>query len=239
MYNLFIALGFLFGVIYVLLYAKKYELKKIRALLFVGICYATLYLLMLLLYFLISGKLAGKNMVRVFAFCPIVVTFFAIGFNIDVKKAFDFLAPVPLLVFAITHIGCNWGGCCRSNITVPWGIYNRITQTHLFPNQILETIVAALSTVLILYLLHKNKYDMGGKAMGYMLILYGSQRFLLEFIRDNQKLFWGISELALWALATIIVGLVLNFIVLRKKVAVDTQQTISDNTFIIEKENEK
>ena len=53
-----------------------------------------------------------------------------------------------------------------------------------------------------------------------MLILFGSTRFILEFFRDNNKVFLGLSDLALHALFMTIVG-------------------ISVYTAIIAKENEK
>ena len=46
-----------------------------------------------------------------------------------------------------------------------------------------------------------------------MLMLFGYTRFFFEFARNNEKLFWGISELALHALLAGIVGTVSYFIV--------------------------
>ena len=45
-----------------------------------------------------------------------------------------------------------------------------------------------------------------------MLILFGSTRFLLEFLRDNEKLFWGISNLAIHAFIMFVVGVVWYFV---------------------------
>jgi prolipoprotein diacylglyceryltransferase len=39
--------------------------------------------------------------------------------------------------------------------------------------------------------------------------MFGSTRFLLEFARDNEKLFWGISNLAIQAFIMLVVGIML------------------------------
>jgi prolipoprotein diacylglyceryltransferase len=47
-----------------------------------------------------------------------------------------------------------------------------------------------------------------------MLVLFGSTRFLFEFLRDNEKMFWGISNLAIHALFMFVVGVI--WIVIQK-----------------------
>ena len=50
-----------------------------------------------------------------------------------------------------------------------------------------------------------------GEAYPLMLILFGYSRFFLEFARDNEKLFLGISSLAIHAFIMGIVGTVWYF----------------------------
>ena len=52
----------------------------------------------------------------------------------------------------------------------------------------------------------KNDFKVTGEYYPFMLILFGYSRFLLEFLRDNQKLFLGISSLAIHALVMGVVG---------------------------------
>ena len=49
-----------------------------------------------------------------------------------------------------------------------------------------------------------------------MLIIFGSTRFVCEFLRDNDKLFLGISNLALHALLMFIVGIIALVIINKK-----------------------
>ena len=48
-------------------------------------------------------------------------------------------------------------------------------------------------------------------------LLFGSSRFLFEFLRDNSKMFWGISNLAIHALFMFFVGVVWLIILAIKK----------------------
>ena len=47
-----------------------------------------------------------------------------------------------------------------------------------------------------------------GRVYAMFLVTFGGTRFLLEFLRDNEKLFLGISSLALHALFMVLVGTV-------------------------------
>ena len=46
-----------------------------------------------------------------------------------------------------------------------------------------------------------------GILLSWMMVTFGFTRFVLEFFRDNDKIIFNISELALHALATMLVGL--------------------------------
>ena len=66
-----------------------------------------------------------------------------------------------------------------------------------------------LAFAIVGYLLHlskKEKYIGTGKVYITFLLIYGSTRFFLEFLRDNDKLLLGISNLALHALFMVLVG---------------------------------
>lgn len=59
-----------------------------------------------------------------------------------------------------------------------------------------------------------------------MLMLFGYSRFFLEFLRDNDKLFWGISGLALRTMLNGVVGTIAYFLIKRKnKIQVNNNAT--------------
>jgi prolipoprotein diacylglyceryltransferase len=101
-------------------------------------------------------------------------------------------------------------GCCHG---YPWeyGIYNHQLGYKTFPIQPIEALVA-VGIVLFIWLREKKKgFKVDGEAYPLMLILFGYSRFFLEFARDNEKLIWGISSLAIHALIMGIVGTVWYF----------------------------
>jgi prolipoprotein diacylglyceryltransferase len=44
--------------------------------------------------------------------------------------------------------------------------------------------------------------------MAWMWVMFGSTRVIWEFFRANEKLFWGLSELALWSIALTVAGVI-------------------------------
>lgn len=208
-YYSFHVLGFLIVAVYMLLFAKKYSFKKYQGLVLTTLCYITMYLVMLSLFYIITGKFGGQNIVRVFPIFPLIAYLFAKSLNMNTDKAFDLLAPAPCIVQGISHIGCIFAGCCESFLETDFGIYNPIHKTKLFPIQLFESATALIIAGILIFIAIKKKYQTNGMLMPYMLIMFGSTRFLWEFLRDNDKLFWEISGLALWALGSVIVGIII------------------------------
>lgn len=217
LYFWFHIFGFVAAVIYILIFSRKFEIPLKKSLPLIVLAYVTVYALMLLLFYLITGYFGGQNIIRIFIFLPFVVFYYCKALNIPAEKAMDFVSPIPCIIHGISHIGCIFEGCCFSNIQTRFGIYNPVTKTTLFPVQLLETAVALIIAGYFIIKLKRHRYSLSGKAMPEMLILFGVTRFLLEFLRDNEKLFWGISELALWALGAALLGLVWLLIKRRRR----------------------
>lgn len=215
-YYLFHIIGFVLAIGYTILSSGKFGIKRLRVLLLIVFGYVTTYALMLILFFIITGNIGGQNIIRIFVLLPAVIAFYSKSFGIPIKKAMDLIAPVPCLVHGVSHIGCIFPGCCYSNIEVDWGLYSGVAEKMLFPCQLLESAVAIGIFIYLIRTLKKHQFNMGGTAMPIMLILFGSTRFLLEFLRDNEKIIAGISELAIWAFGTVIVGAV--WLIIKKQI---------------------
>lgn len=206
------ALGFLACALYILRFAGAYELDGKKSVLIFLCFYSCSYLLMLLLYFLIVGKFGGQNVVRIFVFIPVFSSLFCRIFRTDVIRSLDLFAPLVCICQAFGKIGCQIVGCCQSQIAVSWGIPNRYTGTRLFPVQLLEGAVSAAIAVGLVLFAKKRDFRCRGLCMPYMFISFGVTRFFLEFLRNNVKLFWGISELALWCVFMTVVGVCWLFV---------------------------
>ncbi len=156
----------------------------------------------------------------------------------------DATAPSLALAYGIGRIGCHLAGDGDYGIptTLPWGTnYQNGTvppsvafnspnllnhfpwiaekfpngvpdNTPLHPTPIYEFIMM-LIIFLILWKLRKKDW-MDGKLFMLYLIFAGAERFIIEFIRLNPRLLWGLSEAQLISIPMMILG-TLGFIYLR------------------------
>ena len=211
MYYMFHVFGFIATVIYALIFYRKFKLSIWRTLAFVLTVFPIAYAFMWFQYWVASGfKAWGNNIVRVFIWIPFIGLPFAKLYKIDYHKCIEFLAPIPCIIHGVAHFGCVFEGCCYGYPSNP-GIWNPALQEYRFPIQFIEAGVAIIIAILVIMRLHKFGYDGTSKSYAFMLMLFGSTRFILEFFRDNTKEFWGISNLALHALLMLALGIFFFF----------------------------
>ena len=79
-------------------------------------------------------------------------------------------------------------------------------QINTFPTQPIEACVAVAVVIYVLIRQKKLNYAPDGLTYPIMLMLFGYSRFLLEFLRDNHKVLFGISDLGIHALIMGLVG---------------------------------
>ena len=212
LYYLFHVFGFILTVVYTLIFYKKFKLPLGRAVAFIVTVFPIAYAFMWFQFWVESGfKTWGNNIVRTFIWVPFIGLPFAKLYKIDYHKAIELLAPIPCIIHGIAHFGCIFEGCCCG---YPWeyGIWNPSTRDYRFPIQPIEALVAVAIVIFIIWYIAKHDFSGKSKAYALMLILFGSTRFVLEFFRDNEKLFLGISSLALHAALMFVVGLFFYFV---------------------------
>lgn len=192
---------------FTLLYSKKCEMKKLKALLIPLVIFPVGYIFIYLQGWASTGfqSFGKNNIVKGFVFFPIFCILLAKAMKEDKHKVLDVAALNMPLVQWISHKACIFPGCCHG---YEWehGIINYETHTYLFPNQLLESFVSFCVFLFLLLYAKKKNYSTGGKLYPLFLITFGATRFLLEFLRDNDKVVLGISNLALWALLMVLVG---------------------------------
>ncbi len=122
-------------------------------------------------------------------------------------------AAVPLTIaYGIGRLGCllSGDGTYGKPTSLPWAM--------TFPNGVVPTTVPvhptplyeALAAVLIAALLWALAKRWNPVAVfGAYLALSGISRFLVEFLRINKPVLLGLTQPQLWALASLIVGVVL------------------------------
>jgi phosphatidylglycerol:prolipoprotein diacylglycerol transferase len=134
-------------------------------------------------------------------------------------RMLDFAAPAAAIGYGVGRIGCltSGDGDYGINTTLPWGV-------HMAPNALVPPtppnalvqptpIYELLFALAIAWYLWKrgSRPRPLGFLTGEYLLLSGIGRFLVEFVRINPKLYWGMSNAQVAALGTILVGALIMF----------------------------
>jgi phosphatidylglycerol:prolipoprotein diacylglycerol transferase len=132
--------------------------------------------------------------------------------KIGAIRMLDLAAPAAAVGYGMGRLGCLISGDGDYGIPtkLPWGMS--------FPNGLVPTtqrvhptpIYELIAGLLIGYYLWRRgaKAKPLGQITGEYLVLSGIARFLVEFIRINPKVYWGMSNAQLASLGSIVVGVV-------------------------------
>lgn len=207
LYNIFFAAGFVAVFLFALVSGKKYQLPHWKALIYVMCVYTVSALWMFFQCWVENGfkGWGGNNIVRTFVWVPLVAWPIGKLLKVDWYRGCDFLAPCVPLVQGVAHWGCLFVGCCHG-YACDWGVYNPVLEQNVFPSPALEALTALAVFGIVCRYERKRNYQPNGLAYPLMLMLFGYSRFLLEFFRDNRKVLFGASTLALHALFMALVG---------------------------------
>lgn len=133
--------------------------------------------------------------------------------RIGALRMLDLAAPAAAIGYGIGRIGCflSGDGCYGVETNLPWGMS--------FPNGIVPTVARVHPTPL--YELgaglligawlwaRAGKQRPTGSLLGEYLLLSGIARFLVEFVRRNPKVLWGMSNAQLASVGCVFAGVVL------------------------------
>jgi len=91
---------------------------------------------------------------------------------------------------AVGRIGCLLNGCCYGTISnVPWAIYQHDAWRH--PSQIYSSLAALVIFTFLFFMCHRLTRE--GDLFRLYLLLYGITRFTIEFYRERNIAFNGLS----------------------------------------------
>lgn len=207
LYNAFFVAGFVAVLLFALIAGKKYQIPRWKALIYIACVYMLSALWMFVQCWIENGfkGWGGNNIVRTFVWVPLAAWPVGKLLKVDWNRGCDFIAPCVPLVQGVAHWGCLFVGCCHG-YSCSWGVYNPLLEENVFPSPALEASVALVIFAVIWVYEKKRDYKPNGLAYPLMLMMFGYSRFLLEFLRDNRKVVFGASTLALHALFMALVG---------------------------------
>jgi phosphatidylglycerol:prolipoprotein diacylglycerol transferase len=127
-------------------------------------------------------------------------------------RTLDLAAPAAAIGYGIGRIGCflSGDGCYGIETNLPWGMSfpNGIVPTapgvRVHPTPLYE-LGAGLLIGAFLWI-RGGKQRPAGSILGEYLVLSGLARFLVEFVRRNPKVLWGLSNAQLASAGTVIAG---------------------------------
>jgi phosphatidylglycerol---prolipoprotein diacylglyceryl transferase len=143
--------------------------------------------------------------------------------GINGLRVLDLGAPAAAIGYGIGRIGCflSGDGCYGVPTSLPWGmsfpkglepIYQRVHPTPLYE------FGAGLLIGLWLWI-RGAKPRPAGWILGEYLVLTGAARFLVEFIRRNPKILWGLSNAQLASAGSVLAGIALMLWLARRPAA--------------------
>ncbi|WP_263384768.1 prolipoprotein diacylglyceryl transferase [Granulicella arctica] len=128
-------------------------------------------------------------------------------------RMLDLAAPAAAIGYGVGRIGCLTSGDGDYGIptTLPWGVHMR--PDALVPTTLLvqpTPVYELLFSIALAWLLWRlgAKSRPVGWLTGLYLALSGLGRFLVEFVRINPRIYWGMSNAQVAALGSIVVGLI-------------------------------
>lgn len=208
-YNGFLVLSFAGWFLFNFRSGKKYGIPPGKRAIISAVVWPVAYGLLYVLFWIESSftRWGSHNIVRGYIWFPLIGVVLAKLLHLKPRTVVDYIAPGCSLSQGIAHLGCSFAGCCYG-FPAEKGIWNPQFETCLFPNQILEALAALLVFAVCALYARKRRYDSDGRVYPLFLILFGVTRFLLEFLRDNQKVIGNISILALHCVLMAVVGTV-------------------------------
>lgn len=150
--------------------------------------------------------------------------------KIGALRMLDLAAPAAAVGYAIGRLGCllSGDGCYGLPTHLPWGMafpHGVIPiDIPVHPTPLYECLVGLLIGAWLWRQLARTQAV--GAVLGQYLALTGVARFLVEFLRRNPKVLWGLSNAQLASVGSVIAGVILLVWAARKAGAVP--QTITE-----------
>lgn len=132
----------------------------------------------------------------------------------------DSVVPTLPLAHAIGRMGCFFAGCCYGKVTTSWigmefpeAILEYGAGTKVIPTQLIEAGANLLVFAFLMWYARRERR--GFMTLFVYLIIYGVERFLIEFLRgDSIRGIFGLFSTSQWIsvglIAVAVVGIILT-----------------------------
>ncbi|AWB09995.1 Prolipoprotein diacylglyceryl transferase [Thermodesulfobium acidiphilum] len=143
--------------------------------------------------------------------------FMAKYYKIDLLTLSDLISPFLPLAYAIGRIGCFLNGCCYG-IVAKTPISVVFADAHVpgerIPTQLIDSFVSFLFFIYLYFQRGKEKFK--GDLTTKYLIMYSISRFLIEFLRDEARIFFGLTHSQVFSIILFTFAVILRSYLQRK-----------------------
>jgi phosphatidylglycerol:prolipoprotein diacylglycerol transferase len=219
-----VALGIIIATIFILKDAKKKNIDPDN-ILNIGMVSILCSLIGARVYYVIEHHQDFKtNLVSVFYLWDGGLVFygglvgFAIAFylltkyyKIDFLSLTDLIAPFLPLAYAIGRIGCFLNGCCYgivANTPISVVFADAHVPGRRIPTQLIDSFVSFLFFIYLYSQRGKERFK--GDLTTKYLIMYSISRFLIEFLRDEARIFFGLTHSQVFSIILFIFAIILR-----------------------------
>ena len=125
----------------------------------------------------------------------------------------DLASPSAAIGYGVGRIGCLVSGDGDYGVptTLPWGMsfpHGLVpTAQRVHPTPLYEFFAAVVIAVILWKFAGKKAGRPLGEVTGLYLILSGVARFLVEFIRINPRIYWGMSNAQVASIGSVLLGI--------------------------------
>lgn len=152
-------------------------------------------------YFVENGHFRGRSFYGAIFFAPLVYFPVAKLLRIPYGITMDFVAPAGCLTLAMVKIQCLRDGCCAGMV-----LFTKENLDYVkFPSQIVEMAAFLIISVVLMGIGSREKNK--GRVFPWFLVLYGSSRFVLDFLRGSTVPYaLGLSAGSFWSVMAFAAG---------------------------------
>lgn len=191
-------------------YLRRHRMPLLKGLAVTVLGYGMTLLIHNLVMWMMEGFASGRygmevNLCVGFVYLPLFALLLGAVFDLPYGHTADLLAVSVTAFHVLGRLGCLFTGCCYG-YPCSWGLWSIQAESYRFPVVPVEGAFTLAILVFLLLRVGRRGYTPDGRTLPWMLTIYGLCRFGSEFLRDNEKLFLGLSNIALHALFMMAVG---------------------------------
>lgn len=160
-----------------------------------------------------NGLIASGNLGE--AFLPFLAIFSLLLWicRVDILSGLDVAVPMYIGGRGACIIGCIFPGCCHGQYA-EWGIYSHHANYNTVPCPLIDSVLSFGIVTLIIWC--SKKSSIRGKTTAYGMIAFGGLRYIIDVLRDNNKMFGLFTIEGISGFVCLCIGLIMLYILERK-----------------------